>query len=467
MSDQAIVTLLATPAFVAMAWILFRSVIATFVLARKAGNAWPALAGAVNLASVAPTVEGKIKGYGALEGERQGRKVRLDTGYRHGSGSRQSAETFTTWITKADLGLVIQDLKAVDRMLPQSDAQTGDAAFDKGFHVEGDPETVARVLTPAAREAISAYTRTLGGFSLGPEGLKHQTDTVVLEGPALTAVLDWQAWLLDALTSGNPAGPEPATVPPPPSASCISALIALLAIFGFGGAATAYKMHVLKRASPAGQVGKRFLANFSQSGNWYPAVAAKDSLMGLVLVYVDGAIEIHPLATLVPDRLGVGSRVLAPRDGANLPCTLEERRGAVARVRFDDGSQAWLSLGQVFVKRDGVDQAAPTQSDTKPEEVLAIWKDDPWLYPGTVIGRENGKVHVLFQDGSMDWRTPEQVRPPTWKAGDPLELKVAGKGWTPALYVQRLADRHAIAVDVDGQIRWTALALVRRPVKAP
>ncbi len=468
MSEHLVVVTLASPAVLALGWIVIRMLMATFLAAGKAKAEWPALADSLGFEALSPRVEGRVVGTGALEGRHHDRKVRLETGYVTGSGSRQAASPFTSWLTHADTGLTIEQQKIVDRLLPQSDLQTGDAAFDKEFSIAGDPETVARVLTPAARKAITAYTRALGGFSLSTEGLLHRADKVVLDANSLRAPLDWQAWVLSALTPGASQGPTPVALPPRagPQASW-SLGLAILLIVASGGATSVYTANAAKAPSsatgeaPAALLGERFLANFENSGNWYLAVAVNSTSVDVEVVYADGAVETHPADVLRIDGLGPGSRVQAPRRNGNAACVLVERRGTAVRVRYSDGTHSWLSLGQVYVSDVDVDQQGVAHPEGNPEEILAIWKDERWLYPGTVVGRQEGKIQVLFEDGSVDWRTPEQVRTSPWKGGDPLEVKV-GDSWKAAFYAQRLAGGHAVGVDMDGQIHWTALARIRR-----
>ena len=216
-------------------------------------------------------------------------------------------------------------------------------------------------------------------------------------------------------------------------------------------------------ATPAAQLGERFLAHFEDSGNWYVAVAVGSTEDDVDVVYVDGTIETHRADVLRFDGLGPGSQVLALRRDGSAACVLEERRGSAVRVRYEDGTLSWRSLAYVSVSDMNIDQPGVAEPAGDPEEVLAIWKDDPWLYPGVVIGREDAKVHVLFEDGAADWRAPGQVRRFTLKAGDSLEVKV-GDDWTPAIYIQRLAGGHAVAVELNGATHWTAFSRIRMPV---
>jgi hypothetical protein len=469
MTDQTIVTLLAAPAVLALGWLVIRMALSSFLQASKAKKAWPALADSLGFRSLEPRTEGRTVGSAALEGRHRDRAVRLETGVVRGSGQNQAASAFTSWQTDADLGLSVEHLKILDRMLPQSDTTTGDEAFDKAFSITGDADTVTRVLTPPAREAITTYTKALGGFSLGAEGLRHRVDEVLLESVALTTVLDWQAWVLDALATGESQGLAPATAPRAAGTQASwPVMVAVAILFASGGATSVYTANSAKRQNSANarpvaaQLGDRVLANFRANGNWYPAVAVKATETEVQVVYADGAVETRASGELRPDALGAGDRVQAPRRGATAGGTVEERRGTAVRVRFADGTNSWLSLGQVYVADVDKDQPPSTQPPAVPEEVLANWKDEPWLYPGTVVGREGGRIHVFFQDGTLDWRTPEQVHPFVFNGGDLLELKV-GDTWKAASYVQRLAGGHAVAVDLEGQITWTALARIRRP----
>ena len=136
MPDSLVLSLIAAPGAIALAWVLAQVTVLRYVRARKTAERWPALGEALGLSAFEPPRTGRTRYWAGLRGTHRGRPVELRAGITKGSGQRSSATEHTTWVTGVDVGLRIQDTKVLGKLLPQGDAQTGDAEFDRAFRLE-------------------------------------------------------------------------------------------------------------------------------------------------------------------------------------------------------------------------------------------------------------------------------------------------------------------------------------------
>jgi len=67
-----------------------------------------------------------------------------------------------------------------------------------------------------------------------------------------------------------------------------------------------------------------------------------------------------------------------------------------------------LSVVALFFTSPAVTQAAPKARIDKGVQVAAMWTDGAY-YVGTVIGEGDKKFHVLYEDGTKQWLSPEKV----------------------------------------------------------
>jgi hypothetical protein len=81
--------------------------------------------------------------------------------------------------------------------------------------------------------------------------------------------------------------------------------------------------------------------------------------------------------------------------------------------------------------------------------VLAQWLGGSEWYPGVVQSRTGNQVSILYDDGSLETRPVNQVRPYNWRVGTRVVCKFTDGEWYDARITRLNADGLTIAVRYD------------------
>lgn len=87
---------------------------------------------------------------------------------------------------------------------------------------------------------------------------------------------------------------------------------------------------------------------------------------------------------------------------------------------------------------------------------LAQWQGGDKWYPGVVMSRSGGSVQIEYDDGSVEVRPSNQVRPYNWRIGSRLECQWTDGQWYAAAITAM--DRDAVSLTIrydDGTIERT------------
>jgi hypothetical protein len=81
--------------------------------------------------------------------------------------------------------------------------------------------------------------------------------------------------------------------------------------------------------------------------------------------------------------------------------------------------------------------------------VLAQWLGGSEWYPGVVQSRTGNQVSILYDDGTLETRPVNQVRPYNWRVGTRVVCKFTDGEWYDATITRLNADGLTIAVRYD------------------
>ncbi|MEC9343169.1 MAG: hypothetical protein VYD64_04910 [Pseudomonadota bacterium] len=104
---------------------------------------------------------------------------------------------------------------------------------------------------------------------------------------------------------------------------------------------------------------------------------------------------------------------------------------------------------------------APAGAYQQGEWVLGQWQGGAYYYPGIVAGQVNGMVTIRYDDGDVDTRPVNQVRPYDWRVGSRVECNFQRAGvWYSGTISSLGGASLAIAYD-DGDFETTRTGLCR------
>lgn len=98
--------------------------------------------------------------------------------------------------------------------------------------------------------------------------------------------------------------------------------------------------------------------------------------------------------------------------------------------------------------------AAPTMAQNAGGQnagdwVLSQWHGSTQYFPGVVPARDDNTVRVRFDDGSVEDRPANLVRPFDWRAGSHVECRFTDGEWYGATITRIGSDRLTLAVRYD------------------
>ncbi len=87
---------------------------------------------------------------------------------------------------------------------------------------------------------------------------------------------------------------------------------------------------------------------------------------------------------------------------------------------------------------------------------LAQWQGGAKWYPGVVMSRSGGSVQIQYDDGSVEVRPSNQVRPYTWRTGTRVECQWTDNQWYPAVITAMGGDAVSLTIRYeDGTVERT------------
>ena len=213
------------------------------------------------------------------------------------------------------------------------------------------------------------------------------------------------------------------------------------------------------------KIGDRVLGRRPPEDYWYPGTIRHSVGNRFYVIFEDGEDALLPPEHLRPFRLEVGDVVFGRRgpDGDFEPARVADKADDKLYLTFEDGEKSWTALGLVRVRPGAARERKPPAGSRAWEvcdRVLACWFDLDW-YPGIVLGAEEDRVHVLFDNGSQAPILPERVRPFEVSAGDRVLCRWRGG---PDYYLGEVTEVQGEMVHVrydDGDDEWTSVRLLR------
>lgn len=93
---------------------------------------------------------------------------------------------------------------------------------------------------------------------------------------------------------------------------------------------------------------------------------------------------------------------------------------------------------------------APALAFGEGEWVLAQWKGSEFWFPGVVRGASGGKITIHYDDGTVETRPENQVRPYDWSVGTRVECNFQNQGKWYAGRIAALNNAKALIHYDDG-----------------
>jgi hypothetical protein len=178
----------------------------------------------------------------------------------------------------------------------------------------------------------------------------------------------------------------------------------------------------------------------------------------------DGDSAWLPIELLRPFELSRGQTLHARRDSGKAyhPAELLEWSENEVRLAFEDGTEVWLTVDRLRI----LEPQAARLHDMPPsmpgslhdpqegDHVWAPWEPN-WLYAGVIDRIEGMEAHIHFGNGNQGWVQLDQLSPLTI----PLGLRIRGRWLGGSVYYtgtvnQIDGDRIHIQYD-DGDREWT------------
>ena len=108
---------------------------------------------------------------------------------------------------------------------------------------------------------------------------------------------------------------------------------------------------------------------------------------------------------------------------------------------------------------------AAVQAQQVGDWVLAPWQDSVQVFPGIVSARSGDAVTIRFDDGTVETRLADEVRPFDWTTGSAVECDWTDGNWYAARILVMGNDGLTILVryDEDGVEQRTRTGRCRSP----
>jgi hypothetical protein len=108
---------------------------------------------------------------------------------------------------------------------------------------------------------------------------------------------------------------------------------------------------------------------------------------------------------------------------------------------------------------------AAAQAQQVGDWVLAPWQDSVQVFPGVVSARSGNAVTIRFNDGTVETRLADELRPFDWTTGTPVECQWTDGNWYAAHILMMGNDGLSMLVryDDDGVEQKTRTGRCRSP----
>lgn len=92
---------------------------------------------------------------------------------------------------------------------------------------------------------------------------------------------------------------------------------------------------------------------------------------------------------------------------------------------------------------------APAMAQNPGDWVLSQWRGSDQYFPGVVTAREGNTVVVRFDDGAVERRPANLLRPFDWRAGSRVECRFTDGNWYGARITRIASDGTTLSVRYD------------------
>lgn len=153
--------------------------------------------------------------------------------------------------------------------------------------------------------------------------------------------------------------------------------------------------------------GDRVLAQRAGQPFWYPATVLSQKSGVYEVLYEDGeSREKLGGERLAANDLAVGSAVHARANRGTIfyPGVILEKDGEKVVVLYDSGVKEPTFQAMLRVARAPIRAACRVG-----QEVLAIWDNSVYWYPGKIVELKNDRARIAFHDGDVSWVTLDQI----------------------------------------------------------
>lgn len=93
--------------------------------------------------------------------------------------------------------------------------------------------------------------------------------------------------------------------------------------------------------------------------------------------------------------------------------------------------------------------ASPVMAQDVGDWVLSQWRGSSQYFPGVVTGRDGNTVTVRFDDGAVERRPANLIRPFDWRAGSRVECRFTDGNWYGATITRIGSDGLTVSVRYD------------------
>ena len=93
--------------------------------------------------------------------------------------------------------------------------------------------------------------------------------------------------------------------------------------------------------------------------------------------------------------------------------------------------------------------AMPAAAQNVGDWVLSQWNGSTQYFPGIVTARDGNTVRVRFDDGTVELRPANLIRPFDWRAGSHVECRFTDGSWYGATITRIAEDGLTLAVRYD------------------
>ena len=90
--------------------------------------------------------------------------------------------------------------------------------------------------------------------------------------------------------------------------------------------------------------------------------------------------------------------------------------------------------------------STPASAQNPGDWVLAQWRGGSQWFPGVVQARSGNQITIRYDDGSVETRPVNQIRPFDWRVGTQIECQWTDGSWYRATITGMAADGYNLTV---------------------